>query len=51
MGMCKDETYTRKLGPYTDYWKSIVEYIVAKTFANSKCNLLGRFLAFKQLKI
>jgi hypothetical protein len=49
MGMCKDETYARK--PYMDYQKNILEYIIAKTFANSKCNLLGRFLAFKQLKI
>jgi len=51
MGMCKDETYARKLGPYMDYWKNILDYIIVKTFANSKFNLLGRFLAFKQLKI
>jgi len=51
MGMCKDETYTRKLDPYMDYWKKILDYIVVKTFANSKFNLLGRFLAFKQSKI
>jgi hypothetical protein len=51
MRMCKDETYARKLGPYMDYWKNILEHIVVKTFANSKFNPLGRFLAFKQLKI
>jgi hypothetical protein len=51
MGMCKYKTYARKLGPYMDYWKNILEHIVVKTFANSKFNHLGRFLAFKQLKI
>jgi hypothetical protein len=27
MGMCKDETYARKLGPYVAYWENILELL------------------------
>jgi len=27
MGMCKDETYAKKLGPYVDYFKNIFELL------------------------
>jgi hypothetical protein len=27
MGMCKDETYAKKLGPYMDYWEKIFELL------------------------
>jgi hypothetical protein len=43
MGMWKDESYARKLGPYMDYWKNILEHIVVKTFANSNSTLLEGF--------
>jgi hypothetical protein len=28
MGMCKDETYARKLGPYVAYWENILELLL-----------------------
>jgi hypothetical protein len=27
MAMCKDETYTKKLGPYMVYWENILELL------------------------
>ncbi len=27
MGMCEDEIYARKLGPYVDYWENIFELL------------------------
>jgi hypothetical protein len=27
MGMCKDETYTRKFGPYVAYWKNTLDLL------------------------
>jgi hypothetical protein len=49
MGMCKDETYARKLGPYMDYWENIFEFL-------SKCLLIQnsnswKIFTFKQLEI
>jgi hypothetical protein len=25
LGMCKDKSYVRKLGPYVDYWEYVLE--------------------------
>jgi hypothetical protein len=38
MGMCKDETYARKLGPYVDYWENIFELLSKPLLIqNSNC--------------
>jgi hypothetical protein len=38
MGMCKDETYAIKLGPYMDYWEHIFELLSKLLLTqNSNC--------------
>jgi hypothetical protein len=38
MGMCKDETYARKLGSYLDYFKNIFELLSKPLLIqNSNC--------------
>jgi len=38
MGMCKDETYARTLGPYVDYFKNIFELLSKPLLTqNSNC--------------
>jgi len=38
MGICKDETYARKLGPYVDYWEDIFELLSKPLLTqNSNC--------------
>jgi hypothetical protein len=42
MGMCKDETYVRKLGPYLDYWDNIPK-LLSKPLPNQSSTFLKGF--------
>jgi hypothetical protein len=39
MGMCKDETYAKKFGPYLDYWENILE-LLSKPLPTQSSTLL-----------
>jgi hypothetical protein len=41
LGMCKDETYVKKLGPYVHYWENIFELLSNPLPAQSSMFLEG----------
>jgi hypothetical protein len=42
IGMCKDEPYVQKLGPYLDYWENILE-LLWKPLSTQNSTLLEGF--------
>jgi hypothetical protein len=42
IGICKDEPYVQKLGPYLDYWKNILE-LLSKPLPTQNSTLLEGF--------